>query len=72
MFNARLKDGSQLFDHLRGSHATVVVTPGGAKILVRPDGYVATIGAAQVSEYAGQQTKVISADLEDGLLGGSG
>ena len=68
MFNARLKDGSQLFDHLRGPHATVVVTPGGARILVRPDGYVATIGAEQVTEYAGQPTKVVSVDLKDARL----
>jgi 2-polyprenyl-6-methoxyphenol hydroxylase-like FAD-dependent oxidoreductase len=31
MGDARLEDGSRLFDHLRGPHAVVVVTPEGAK-----------------------------------------
>jgi len=71
MFNARLEDGSQLFDHLRGPHTTVVVTPQGARIMVRPDGYVATIGSAHITEYAGERTRVVYADLSPALAGRS-
>jgi hypothetical protein len=72
MFNAPLNDGSQLFDYLLGPHATVVVTPGGARSLVRADGYVTTIGREQVREYAGQRTKLVSVDLKHVPFGHSG
>jgi 2-polyprenyl-6-methoxyphenol hydroxylase-like FAD-dependent oxidoreductase len=55
-------DGSRLFDQMRGTHATVVVTAEGARILVRPDGYIARIGSAQVDEYGGEPTRVVCAD----------
>ena len=57
MPDARLDDGSRLFDHLRGSHATELVTPEGPRILIRPDGYIAHIGSAHFAEYAGQVTR---------------
>jgi 2-polyprenyl-6-methoxyphenol hydroxylase-like FAD-dependent oxidoreductase len=57
MPDARLDDGSRLFDHLRGSHATELVTPEGPRILIRPDGYIAHIGSAQFAEYAGELTR---------------
>jgi 2-polyprenyl-6-methoxyphenol hydroxylase-like FAD-dependent oxidoreductase len=60
MPDARLDDGSRLFDHLRGSHATELVTPEGARILVRPDGYVAHIGSTHLAEYAGEPVRQIS------------
>ena len=57
MPDARLDDGSRLFDHLRGSHATELVTPDGSRILIRPDGYIAHIGSAHFAEYAGELTR---------------
>jgi 2-polyprenyl-6-methoxyphenol hydroxylase-like FAD-dependent oxidoreductase len=57
MPDARLDDGGRLFDHLRGSHATELVTPEGPRILIRPDGYIAHIGSAHFAEYAGELTR---------------
>jgi 2-polyprenyl-6-methoxyphenol hydroxylase-like FAD-dependent oxidoreductase len=57
MPDGRLDDGSRLFDHLRGSHATELVTPDGPRILIRPDGYIAHIGSAHFAEYAGELTR---------------
>jgi 2-polyprenyl-6-methoxyphenol hydroxylase-like FAD-dependent oxidoreductase len=56
MPDARLNDGSRLFDRLRGPHATELVTPEGPRILIRPDGYIASIGAPHCAEYAGEPT----------------
>src|ERR1700761_1184690 len=55
MPDVRLEDGSRLFAQMRGSHATELETPDG-RILIRPDGYIASIGAAGASEYAGAGT----------------
>jgi len=64
MPDARLGDGSRLFDHLRGTHATELVTPQGLRILIRPDGYVAHIGSTpHLEDYAGQRTRRITAPL---------
>lgn len=52
--DARLDDGSRLFDRLRGTHATELVMPGELRVLVRPDGYVAHIGSPHFMEYAGE------------------
>ena len=54
MPDMRLADGSRLFDHLRGSHATELATPGGPAILIRPDGYIGHIGSTRFEEYAGE------------------
>jgi 2-polyprenyl-6-methoxyphenol hydroxylase-like FAD-dependent oxidoreductase len=59
MPDGRLTDGSRLFDHLRGGHATEIVTPEGTRILIRPDGYIAHIGTTQFAEYAGEPTRQI-------------
>jgi 2-polyprenyl-6-methoxyphenol hydroxylase-like FAD-dependent oxidoreductase len=59
MPDARLEDGSRLFDHLRGHHATELVTPQGLRILIRPDGYIAHIGSTHFAEYAGQPTQQV-------------
>ncbi|HTA41966.1 MAG TPA: FAD-dependent monooxygenase [Bryobacteraceae bacterium] len=59
MPDGRLKDNSRLFDHLRGSHATEIVTPDGPRILIRPDGYIAHIGTTHFAEYAGEPTREI-------------
>jgi 2-polyprenyl-6-methoxyphenol hydroxylase-like FAD-dependent oxidoreductase len=56
MPDARLKDGTRLFDHLRGGHASEFVTPEGHRILIRPDGYIAHIGSTRFGEYLGQPT----------------
>jgi 2-polyprenyl-6-methoxyphenol hydroxylase-like FAD-dependent oxidoreductase len=53
MPDARLPGGGRLFEQMRGTHATEVVTIGGDRILVRPDGYVARIGKEPSGEYAG-------------------
>jgi len=65
MPDARLNDGSRLFDHLRGSHATEIVTPDGPRILIRPDGYIAHIGTTHFAEYAGEPTREIRCALPD-------
>ena len=59
MPDGRLDDGSRLFDHLRGHHATEFVTPDGSRILVRPDGYIAHIGGTHFAEYAGEPTRQV-------------
>jgi hypothetical protein len=59
MPDARLEDGTRLFDHLRGPHATEIITPHGHNILVRPDGYIAHIGPERFNEYAGMQTRQV-------------
>jgi 2-polyprenyl-6-methoxyphenol hydroxylase-like FAD-dependent oxidoreductase len=56
MPDARLDDGSRLFDRLRGHHATELVTPEGLRILIRPDGYIAYIGSTHCADYAGEPT----------------
>jgi 2-polyprenyl-6-methoxyphenol hydroxylase-like FAD-dependent oxidoreductase len=58
MPDARLDDGRRLFDHLRGHHATELVTPRGPRILIRPDGYIAHIGSTHFAEYAGVPTRL--------------
>ena len=63
MPDGRLRDGSRLFDHLRGSHATEIVTPDGPRILIRPDGYVAHIGTTHFARYAGEPTREIRCAL---------
>src|SRR5262249_23216835 len=45
-----LNDGKRLFDHLRGTHATELVTPEGLRVLIRPDGYIAHIGPTHFAE----------------------
>lgn len=59
MPDGRLDDGSRLFDHLRGGHATEIVAPQGSRILIRPDGYIAHIGTTSFPEYAGEPTREI-------------
>jgi 2-polyprenyl-6-methoxyphenol hydroxylase-like FAD-dependent oxidoreductase len=54
MPDARLDDGSRLFDHMRGGRAIQIVTPEEPRILIRPDGYIAHIGSTQFAEYAGE------------------
>jgi len=41
---------------MRGTHATELETPEG-RILIRPDGYIARIDAAESVEYAGESVR---------------
>jgi hypothetical protein len=61
MPDAVLADGSRLFDHLRGGHAAEFVIGDGSRILVRPDGYIASIGNQAFADYMGKPTKRINA-----------
>jgi 2-polyprenyl-6-methoxyphenol hydroxylase-like FAD-dependent oxidoreductase len=65
MPDLRLSDGNRLFDHLRGCHATEFVSDGGMRILIRPDGYIASIGSREFGEYAGERTHVVQAAPQD-------
>jgi 2-polyprenyl-6-methoxyphenol hydroxylase-like FAD-dependent oxidoreductase len=63
MPNLPLADGSALFEHLRGPHATEFVTTTGPRILIRPDGYIAHIEPEHCDEYAGEPTKIVIGSL---------
>jgi 2-polyprenyl-6-methoxyphenol hydroxylase-like FAD-dependent oxidoreductase len=63
MPDARLADGSRLFDQLRGPHATELITSEGPRILIRPDGYIAHISATHCGEYAGEPTHLTCASV---------
>jgi 2-polyprenyl-6-methoxyphenol hydroxylase-like FAD-dependent oxidoreductase len=67
MPNLRLADGSRLFDRMRGIHATEVVTKENLGILVRPDGYIASIGSHTTNKYAGEF--VLGVDSIAGVAG---
>jgi 2-polyprenyl-6-methoxyphenol hydroxylase-like FAD-dependent oxidoreductase len=56
MPDMRLEDGSRLFAKMRGTHATELETLEG-RILIRPDGYIASIGVTESSEYAGETVR---------------
>jgi 2-polyprenyl-6-methoxyphenol hydroxylase-like FAD-dependent oxidoreductase len=56
MPDVRLADGSRLFEQMRGTHATEFVMRDGTRILIRPDGYIASIGGPSVASYAGEPT----------------
>jgi 2-polyprenyl-6-methoxyphenol hydroxylase-like FAD-dependent oxidoreductase len=58
-----LSDGSRLFEHMRGPHATEFITTEGPRILIRPDGYVAYIGRERFREYAGEPTKTVTGSV---------
>lgn len=59
MPDRRLDDGSRLFDQFRRPVATLLIERNGTRILVRPDGYVASIGNADVADYAGAALNVV-------------
>jgi 2-polyprenyl-6-methoxyphenol hydroxylase-like FAD-dependent oxidoreductase len=59
MPDKRLADGSRLFEYMRGPHAIEIATTAGARILIRPDGYIAYIGEKEFREYAGEPTRAI-------------
>ena len=45
--DTKVADGTRLFEHLQGSHATEVTTREGVRILIRPDGYITSIRASR-------------------------
>jgi hypothetical protein len=51
MPDMRLASGSRLFEHLQGTHATEVATQEGERILIRPDGYIASITKEPTRDY---------------------
>jgi 2-polyprenyl-6-methoxyphenol hydroxylase-like FAD-dependent oxidoreductase len=63
MPDMRLADGSRLFQHMRGPHATELATDEGPRILIRPDGYIAQIGVKQFVEYAGEPTVCVQGTI---------
>jgi 2-polyprenyl-6-methoxyphenol hydroxylase-like FAD-dependent oxidoreductase len=65
MPDLRLADSSRLFDHLRGPHATELVLNGDTRILIRPDGYIASIGSTPCDSYAGQPPHIVQTFSDD-------
>jgi len=65
MPDLQLANGNKLFDEMRGTHATEVLTKTGARILVRPDGYIASIGTHATEEYAGERTRTVQSPADD-------
>ena len=53
MPDQRLADGRRLLEVMRHGGATQVARPDGTQILVRPDGYIATISDRRVESYHG-------------------
>jgi 2-polyprenyl-6-methoxyphenol hydroxylase-like FAD-dependent oxidoreductase len=69
MPDVRLADGSRLFEQMRGTHATQFVMRDGTRVLIRPDGYIASIGTPRVTSYAGEPTHPVDGcgtDFEHG------
>jgi 2-polyprenyl-6-methoxyphenol hydroxylase-like FAD-dependent oxidoreductase len=56
MPDLRLADGARLFEQMRGTHATEFITRDGTRILIRPDGYIGSIGRPPVATFAGEPT----------------
>jgi 2-polyprenyl-6-methoxyphenol hydroxylase-like FAD-dependent oxidoreductase len=59
MPDRRLDDGTRLFDRFREPRPTLLVESDGTRILVRPDGYIASIGRADVAAFAGAAVNVV-------------
>jgi 2-polyprenyl-6-methoxyphenol hydroxylase-like FAD-dependent oxidoreductase len=59
MPDMKFSDGTRLFEQMRGTHATELITRDGTRILIRPDGYIASIGPQPVASYAGEPTRPI-------------
>ena len=60
MPDGRSKSGQRIFDALRHPGATQLTRADGLKVLVRPDGYIASIGADDVDEYAGLSVRTVA------------
>jgi len=60
-----LADGTRLFEQTRGTHATEFITRDGTRILIRPDGYIASIGMPPVATFAGEPTRRVDGSGTD-------
>ena len=63
-----LANGTRLFEQMRGTHATELVMRDRTRILIRPDGYIASIGATPATSYAGEPIHPVDGagiDFED-------
>jgi 2-polyprenyl-6-methoxyphenol hydroxylase-like FAD-dependent oxidoreductase len=65
MPDRRFADGSRLFEHLRGCHVTQLISEGEPGILIRPDGYVASIGPDELGQLAGHSVHTVRAAIRD-------
>lgn len=65
MPDRRLADGSRLFEHLRGCHATELIAEGEPRILIRPDGYIASIGSDGLGKLAGHSVHTVRTAIRD-------
>jgi 2-polyprenyl-6-methoxyphenol hydroxylase-like FAD-dependent oxidoreductase len=65
MPDVRLSDGTRLFEQMRGTHATEFTTRDGTRILIRPDGYIASIGTQHVTSYASEPTHRVDGSETD-------
>lgn len=61
MPDLQLDNGTRLFDEMQGTHATEVLMKT-VRIIVRPDGYIASIGTQPTEEYAGIPTRTVRCD----------
>jgi 2-polyprenyl-6-methoxyphenol hydroxylase-like FAD-dependent oxidoreductase len=59
MPDVRLSDDTRLFERMRGTHATELIARDGTRILIRPDGYVASIGTQPVGVFGGEPTHAV-------------
>ena len=59
----RLADGRRLYEAMRHGGATQIIGAEGGPVLVRPDGYIAELGGAEVASYHGHEVvHVLAAD----------
>jgi 2-polyprenyl-6-methoxyphenol hydroxylase-like FAD-dependent oxidoreductase len=65
MPDVRLADGTRLFAHLQGIHATEATTREGVRILIRPDGYIASIGGEPTPVYMSGPVRTVQASGTD-------
>jgi 2-polyprenyl-6-methoxyphenol hydroxylase-like FAD-dependent oxidoreductase len=65
MPDVRLGDGTRLFEQMRGTHATEFITRDGTRILIRPDGYIASIGIELVATFSGEPTHRVNGSGTD-------
>ena len=65
MPDLRLIDGTRLFEQMRGTHATEFITRDTIRILIRPDGYIASIGIEPVAAFAGEPTHCVNGSGTD-------
>lgn len=60
MPDGRLKSGQRIFDALRAPGVTQLTRDDGLEVIVRPDGYIASIGGDDVDEYAGLSVRTVA------------